>query len=127
MIPILSRPEQRVKWLTSQNRALTDAEADELYRNLKRIEYRERRIARLQEESNAALREHRAENQRILEAVMAESTNPIPGKPTEPKRVKTFAQKLKAVEQGKATIYTLPVRKRDEEFTLGGVSSGWAA
>jgi hypothetical protein len=42
-------------------------------------------------------------------------------------RPKTFEEQLQAVLDGKATIYTVSKASNDPEFTLGGVSSGWAA
>jgi hypothetical protein len=46
----------------------------------------------------------------------------------ERQRPKTFEEKLQAVMEGRATIYTIPTAANSEpEFTLGGVSSGWAA
>jgi hypothetical protein len=122
----LTRAEQRVKWLESQyHRPLTEAEADELYISLKQIEYRERRIARLEEEQSDALKEYRIEEDRILERVIRESRKPDPRSPKPPM---TFEQVLEAVGEGRAKIIVMPPRPRKaEEFTLGGVSSGWAA
>jgi hypothetical protein len=46
----------------------------------------------------------------------------------ERQRPKTFEEQLQAVLEGRATIYTIPTAANSEpEFTLGGVSSGWAA
>lgn len=45
-----------------------------------------------------------------------------------PKPKMTFEERLQAVLEGRATIYTVPTAANTEhEFTLGGVSSGWAA
>jgi hypothetical protein len=130
-VKVLTRSEQRLEWLKSQTRPLTAAESDELYRCLHAIYCREwskdrsrRRAEALEREANAeALAKHKAETAALLERVEQEN------KP-KPKRVetKTFAQKLKAVKEGKAKIYTLPPKRRPTiEITLGGVSSGWAA
>jgi hypothetical protein len=122
MTPILTRPEQRVKWLTSQDRPLTEDEADELYVNLKRMEYRERRnqqrAALLVEEMAAeALERHEAEEAQTLARIERESRK----RDLQVRHETSFKDRLAAVQSGKATICTMPVRN-----TLGGLV-GWAA
>lgn len=44
-----------------------------------------------------------------------------------PKPVLSFEEKLKAVQEGRATICDVTRVSNDLDFTVGGVSSGWAA
>lgn len=121
---VLSRAEQRIKWLTSQDRALTESEADELYKSLKQLEYRQRHAAKVALEGNApALAKHAEETKALLARVEAEARPK-----SYEKRRATFEENLAAVREGRATIYVMPAPVRKEyPFTLGGVSAGLAA
>lgn len=68
---------------------------------------------------NDAFHGSRALRERIL------ATSPAFDPPT---RQLTFEQQLALVSAGKASIVTMPVQSRlTHDFTLGGVSSGWAS
>jgi hypothetical protein len=73
--------------------------------------------------------EHRDEYHQLRERLkVSDAKTIIKQKISDAKRNMTFEEKLQAVLDGRATIYTVPTAANSEpEFTLGGVSSGWAA
>ena len=81
---VLTKSEQRLKWLESLRRPLTRDEQDELYRCLHAIYVRERRIAKLEGEArDKALAAHRAETEEILERVQREAFRKVNAPPND--------------------------------------------
>jgi hypothetical protein len=78
-----TRSEQRLEWLKTRNRPLTDEESDELYRVLHAIYVRDRRMYYAGQVEREATRRARTEdtqrNAQLLEKVLDEaSMEPLP-------------------------------------------------
>ena len=117
----MTRSQHRLKYLETLGRPLTGAEQDELYRCLHADYMLKWRAHRAEREATAhARKQHEQETAVLLKKVEVEARPKLPPVP--------FDEQLRRVRDGTATIYAMPAKVRnDPEFTLGGVSSGWAA
>jgi hypothetical protein len=73
-----TRSEQRLEWLKTRERPLTDEEGDELYRCLHAIYERDRRRYCAERELNRpTAKEDKRENTRLLDKVLREATREV--------------------------------------------------
>lgn len=102
----LTRSEQRLAWLESLTRPLTEYEQAELYRCLHAIYCRERRAAlAAQDETHIPLREVAREEARALRKMEAEAKpKVIPAEPPQPVYVCTFERQMEALQNGARLI-----------------------